>query len=322
MKNFQIKLWPELINYQPALSPLQKVNPQKENDLDIDLRNVCEVDTCGTTIALVNLLKIVKSLPENKNRKWNLAKPLDNGVNEKLLKLGFYKILTEYINGWQLHADIPKLHIDSEIIEQTKEKKTNILFPIKKLEFSKYPADRRLLFEEFKDQLLSELEPIEREYYFQLNNFVVIIGEMAKNIADHTDENGFWGIEYDFFSEQAVTLKFVFGDLGVGILETMSNNKTRNIKSSKKHLSITDYYHAALSHGVSSKSGNKGLGMSLILGLSREMNIRLSVFDAKSRGLMHLINRVTHAEIRKIFYNIGNDTGFYYYGEITLKKRK
>jgi len=86
---------------------------------------------------------------------------------------------------------------------------------------------------------------------------------------------------------------------------------------------LTQTYRFALSRGNTTKPdsiNNKGMGMSLILDGAKEIGLELSVFDAESRGLLTEIESLTHSELRKNFYNIGRNIGFYYHGKLKAKK--
>ncbi len=96
-------------------------------------------------------------------------------------------------------------------------------------------------------------------------------------------------------------------------------------KNRAKKLSLSDAYHYALSPGKTTRPNskdNKGIGMSIIFDVARSINMNLSVFDALSRGLLSKAKDRTHVELRKVFYNTGNDVGFYYYGELMTKTSK
>jgi len=92
-------------------------------------------------------------------------------------------------------------------------------------------------------------------------------------------------------------------------------------KEKEKHLALTDSYHYALQVGTTTKPNskmNKGIGMSTIFNLSKQIEFNLSVYDAESRGFLSYAVTNSHVELRKIFYNIGFKVGFYYYGEIEI----
>ena len=60
MKQTHLKIWPEIVNYQPAIIPFDKTNDQKENSVHIDFCNCNKVDSAGLTLLIVNLIKIFK----------------------------------------------------------------------------------------------------------------------------------------------------------------------------------------------------------------------------------------------------------------------
>ena len=101
MKNIQLKIWPELEGYIPALVPIRKGINGQENDLTIDLSNVGSISSTGLNFTLLNLLKISKDLP---GRKWNLIEPQNELINNAIENLGFYSILDQYVDSKTLFS--------------------------------------------------------------------------------------------------------------------------------------------------------------------------------------------------------------------------
>ncbi|MBL0151945.1 MAG: hypothetical protein IPP93_00015 [Chitinophagaceae bacterium] len=169
--------------------------------------------------------------------------------------------------------------------------------------------------------LLKEFYPL---YKLKVNiKFIQILHEIAKNSADHTEQNAFFGLDINIKDENLV-VKFSLGDLGVGINQNVRSvlKDDESYKLKDKHLAVTDSYNYALSMGFTSKPYsmvNRGIGMSTIFDLSKQINMKLSVFDAKSRGLLSNAKNISHVELRKVFYNVGFSVGFYYYGELVQK---
>jgi hypothetical protein len=148
-----------------------------------------------------------------------------------------------------------------------------------------------------------------------------MLTEMAKNSADHTPDNAYFGLDI-VEKNSTFGLKFSFGDLGIGVNQSIRNfiKEDSAFNEKEKHLALTDAYHYALQIGNTTKrnSLNKGIGMASIYELSRQMCFTLSVYDANSRGLLSCANNITHTELRKVFFDVGFKVGFHYHGEINF----
>ena len=56
MKDIIIKIWPQIINYIPALIPIQNIE-KRDNSIFLDFTNCTEVNSSGLNIFLIQLLK-------------------------------------------------------------------------------------------------------------------------------------------------------------------------------------------------------------------------------------------------------------------------
>lgn len=316
IRRIQIKVWPELISDFPAIIPLERVPRNKLNPIDIDFTNVIDGNSSGLTILLITLIKLVSHTENN----WDGLAPTDKIIHERFKALNFYNILLKNIPNYNLFwQDFQNKHANS--IAYDCEKGQTLSYPIYELDFDS-SNNRRDGVDEFKKHLTRQLFYLHEKYDFELSIFIQILVEIAKNSADHTDSNGYFGLDIVTYNNKAI-LKFSFGDLGRGI-----NNQIRdyirndpNYQDKASHLALTDSYQYALKVGNSTKhhSGiNKGIGMSTIFNLSKQLQLKLSVFDAESRGLLTKATEATHAELRRIFYNIGFKVGFYYFGELEI----
>jgi hypothetical protein len=264
----------------------------------------------------MNLIKLVN----NTENRWDGVPPNNPAIHYEFQRLNFYAILLKNIpnqtlfwQDFQMTFMDPFHHMSNGLPTTS--------YPIYELDFLSV-SNRREKVDEFKKVLIKQLFFLKTEYDFELSILIQILVEIAKNSADHTEENAYFGLDIVEHREKLV-LKFSFGDLGKGI-----NNQIRefikndvSFKDKAKHLALTDSYQYALRVGVSTKynSGiNKGIGMSTIFNLSKQIELKLSVFDAESRGLLTKAIEATHTELRKIFYHIGFKVGFYYFGEIEI----
>lgn len=321
MRRIQIKIWPEIDNLYPSIISLERIERNKRNPIDIDFTNAYKISSSGLNILLVNLIKIAGDLL---NRQWDIIFPKNKEIDQLIRQLNFYTLLVKRVPNQNLfwHEELnKKLNIHATVTNDTSNM-SNKAYPIYELNFIDFPKDRRRVVEEFKQFLIRELFFLQEDYDFDLSIFIQVLIEMAKNSADHTDSNAYFGLD---ISEQSgkIKIKFSFGDLGIGINQATRKfiKYDKNFNEKEKHLALTDSYHWALQIGTTTKPDskiNKGIGMSTIFNLSKQLEFSLSVFDAESRGLLSTAENATHVELRKIFYSIGFKVGFYYYGETEI----
>jgi len=324
MRRIQIKIWPELTSYLPAIIPFDRIDEGKTNPIDIDFSNVLEVESSSLNIILIKLIKNSFSI---ENRDWDIKLSNNDKVNRKLIELGFIDMLKKSIPNNKLFLQPIYLEnkIGSNVESLNSSNPHSVSYPVREINFSKF-RDRREAVEDFKDYLVEILKDFYPKYKLKVNKLIQILHEIAKNSADHTEQNAFFGLDISI-KDGNLVLKFSFGDLGVGINQTvrsvLRNDETYKLKD--RHLAVTDSYNYALSMGFTSKPYsmvNRGIGMSTIFDLSKQINMSLSVFDAKSRGLLSSAKNISHVELRKIFYNVGFSVGFYYYGELIQELAK
>lgn len=320
MKSIQLKIWPEIENYCQALIPLQKIPEDKQNSINIDFSYAKSLNSSGLCILIIGLLKQIHTAP---GRSWSIIEPVNSQITDGLKKLGLMEILDSYINVktifWseaeKVDIMVPYSYLNSNLNK-------TISYPIYRLS---YKDDRRGCIQAFKDWLFLILEPIFKTYHFPRSNFIAVLNELAKNGADHTVTDAFFGIDLMYLEGgSAVKLCFSFGDLGHGLNENVKLHLSNDdeYRNRSKHLSLSDAYHYALIPGKTTRPAskdNKGIGMSIVFDVARAINMELSVFDANSRAILTNAQDRTHAELRKVFYNTGADVGFYYYGEIISK---
>jgi hypothetical protein len=328
MKSTHIKVWPELANYQPAIIPFDKTNDLKENSIDLDFTNCLVVDSAGATLLLIDLLKLFK---RGNKRRWSIVFPNDL-IKSYLSKLGFVKIVDKYSGDYELSLNH---HFDDSLFSSTVEPIHIIIgkdeiysFPIFELDFSS-SNDRRDALEVFRKTISNRIKPYFREFNLKTHFLLAIIQELAKNSADHTLENAFFGLDVRTDNARScLKVQFAYGDLGDGIHKNIKEFISKNDKDYELRvpkMGLSDSYQYALKTGFTTKTNtrNKGMGMTLILETIKALNMNLSVFDANSRALLNKIKSiedVSHSEIRKIVYDTGRKVGFYYYGELNSKK--
>lgn len=318
-KDIKIKVWPDLVGYIPALLPIPIIDKYNSNNrLNIDFQNVKSVNSSGVTLLLINLIKAISKA--NRERGIVLTNPEDKELYTQLQLLGFYKIMENFVT-----TDLfwPNLAPKSQEIKLGGTKM--ISFPVYHLQFGNIKSQRRNCIEKFVDWIFEVFQRIEKIYGIYTNHLARIFQEMAKNSADHSDSDALVGLDF-IYEMNGKTLKvlFSFGDFGIGINKGIAKflENDENYSDKFKHLSLSDAYHYAFLPGNTTKPQsihNRGLGMSMIFDIAKEYNIKLSVFDANSCGIITMAKNISHTELRKVFYNIGKNVGFYYQGELTLQ---
>lgn len=197
-------------------------------------------------------------------------------------------------------------------------------WPIYTLNLSANPKDRRQGVSEFQEWIYAKLVNLRKEFLFHHTQLVKVLVEIAKNSADHTTSDAFFGLDISVSPKRdKLVLTFALADLGIGIKQNIQKYYVDVLKKRIPHFSIYEAYYVALQPGFTTKPHeriNKGAGMSLILDGSRGMHLSLSVFDAKSRGLLHRLSDKSHLGIRKVFLDLDTSVGFYYFGKLVAGK--
>jgi hypothetical protein len=321
MKQNQCKIWSDCVGYLPALVP---IDDNKGQGVNIDFTNCKEVQSTALTILLVRILKILK---KSASHGWNSTNSDDINIFEIVKKLGFFEILSyeynQYTDLFNPQVEVGNFAGAEFPINQQAQGYIVKSFPIYPLNLTK-SHPRRATVELFKKWLLNVLQPIGDKFLFNSNQLIQVLYEMGKNSADHTDADAFFGMDLIVF-KNFFELHFCFADLGEGIKQHVQRNLPPEKAKRNPHWSLYESYHHALKYGYTSNPSsrdNKGFGMTFILDACSGIGIELSVFDAKSRGLLTCIlqDAPSHAILRKSFYNVGVNTGFYYYGVLKLQR--
>jgi hypothetical protein len=321
IRHIQIKAWPEITSYTPAIIPFQREDLNKENPLDIDFSSVTEVHSSGLVLILIKLLKVID---ESRERKWLYKGPEDKTISDVISKLGFVDILQKKMIHQTFIWNEYHLPVSPEKVVSQIEGGEMISFPIYEFSFASH-KNKRELVDEFRGYLFEHLTFLYEEYGFKVHKLIGILTEMAKNAADNTNYNAFFGLD-NTRRNGAVNISFSFGDLGEGINVHFRKHLLSTTSGRAKHLGLVETYKMALTPGQSAKQDsliNRGIGMSIIMDLSKDLGLELSVFDAESRGILSRIKELTHNDLRKIFYHLGKgrEVGFYYFGTLNFKRK-
>lgn len=322
MKQNQCKIWSECVGYLPALVP---IDDNKGQGINIDLTNCREIQSTALTMLLVRLLNILQN---SSYKDWNSETSESSIIFDIARKLGFFEILsTKYIQSSDLfneEIDVGTFAGTNHPVIQKPFGRTIQSFPIYPLRLTQHNP-RRIGIDLFKKWLLSVLQPLGDKYLFNSNQLIQLLYEMGKNSADHTKDDAFFGMDL-IESNDWFELQFCFADLGEGIKDHVLRNLPPETRAKRaRHWGLYESYHFALKDGYTSNPtsrDNKGFGMTFILDACRGIGIELSVFDANSRGILTCITQdaPSHALLRKSFYNVGVQTGFYYYGVLKSQR--
>lgn len=318
MKPTIIKVWPELGPATCAMFPFKSMG----SVFTIDLGGVSQVSSCGLALLLLRLRHLL-----SKNGKFYHVRESNNlKVRRLAADLGFNRLLREGMASELTHHQ-QDLDLDNEMeVPESGESASrgSKHFPIYKLRFSK-GAPRRQGVDEFFDEVSQRLSDLASRFLVRSNVILMILREIAKNSADHTDGDAFFGMDLKTGGSN-VSLSFVFADLGIGIKRHIEKHLPPELKRRRAKFDLAQAYRLALTDGYSSGSlpVNRGFGLPIILDNANSIGMELSVYDANSRGILTKLSAAkcpSHALVRRHFYTISHHAGFCYHGEIKLTKR-
>jgi hypothetical protein len=320
MKSSQIKIWPEIEGYLPTIVPWQSIE-NNVNDLFLDFSNCTSVYSSSLTPLLLRIIKVI--IQKKDNRNWETHSNIVSETFLKIINLNFFNILEFYGLNTSMfwNKNFANYHFQ-KIIEQNIINNEVHSIPIYHIKIGDY-NNRREVLKTFRNEINTLLTPYFDKYDFNLSQLTLILNEILKNTADHTSTNALLGIDIIFSSNQTIEINFAIGDFGVGINMNVKDHLPEEQLKRYEYWDLTQTYRFALSRGGTTKMesiNNRGMGMSIIIDGAREIGLELSIFDAESRGLLTEIKSLSHSEIRKNFYNIGRNIGFYYHGKLKAKK--
>ena len=320
MKPTKVKAWPELVDFLPALPVLtdSRRKPTRNNQpVEVDFSSIRLVSSVGLTVFLLQLLRLVGSTRPITIRECSTP------ISTELGGLGAFNILTELKGSYQPH--LPSGREADRKGALTSSATQNL--PIYRLRLNS-AKDRRDEVKRFVAWLSKHSSGLVKDLHIAINGLLMLLNEIAKNSADHSDADALFGINVTPVDDSNSRLTFVFGDLGMGIKQHVQIHMLPAPESKRfAHMSLYEAYRLAVKPGYTSNRCskiNKGHGMSIIIDIATDLGIHLSVFDAWSRGILSTISDVqtpTHEAIRRAFHNVGHEVAFFYYGETLLKRR-
>jgi hypothetical protein len=327
-KPTHIKIWPETIKYLPAIVHLPL--DIKTDNIILDFSNCIKIDAAGLNILLMRLLKLKRSFGLQDSF-WRINAP--EPIIAILTSLGFTSYFKEILLKLPMDNMFDKKPIADILVNlsvpilQTEDVAVKLYsYPIYMFDFTDCD-DRRELFNGFKKWLFNIFNDF-KGYKIRKNEFTIILNEIFKNSADHTDDNASFAIDLRELTshdkKNLLQICFSFTDFGKGIYRNIWDNiKEKHKLNRNTHEGISEAYHVATQMGFTTLRGNTkrnmGIGMSLITGGSKSINMELSVFDAKSRGLLTSLSNNTHSEIRRCFYQTNSNVNFCYFGQLNCE---
>ena len=323
-----LKAWSELEGFIPLI-----VSPSNStiltNKFEIDF-SVCEsVDSCGATAFLLKTLQYLNR--NNVNACWKTNTSFDDArILPDLIELGFFLLIQPRYEGFTQKQQQKKLfdapgNIDyftpkSECLCSSSNGIKKQSLPIIRIPFHKFER-RRDAIKEFKQYLFEAFDKYSDGNSSEVVQTIFILYELAKNTADHTNGDAFFGV--DFIISPNHKINFLYGDLGCGIKQNITSY-LRSIKDPRcERFSLADAYHEAFKEKFTTRpdSGeNFGMGLNTVLESAKANSIQLSVFDASSRGLLSHFDRLSHGELRKCFLATQRNIPFCYFGSFGVLK--
>lgn len=318
-KPSHVQVWPQVDGIEMALTPMPRGTV---NELLLDFSNFKTGNSSSLAITLLRVLKIVSN--QNANWKTNPQNLIPN--IELLYKLNFFQVLNQFKESSPLFPEEITQIKPQVLISHIATDLKRISYPIEVLPYKKKNYENN---DELVDKIETILGPYYKKYKFNLPQTSLILSEIFKNTTDHAQSIGIFGIDIEEnLWKNEIEISFSFGDLGPGINEKVKSyykkNGTETEKNRTPKWDHTVTYFYALEEGKTTsldKIRNKGLGMSIIARGAKSIGMELFIFDAKSMGLLHKIDKISHGSLRSHFISVGNFVGFYYYGKLKAIKR-
>jgi hypothetical protein len=326
VKKTILKAWPEMEEFAPLLTSPSKTSTLTSS-LYIDFSGCDSIDSCGLTAFLFKIIQYFERV-KNTDLTWEVNSSEKARINQNIKQLGFFKPIL-HLYQKSLFSKSNEFLADEESIKTIMFGGEKISFPIIYIDFTTGDK-RRDSIKQVNKILYERLFKFSETYDFNVVQLISILFEMSKNSADHTEKNALLGMDISE-SNDTMKLSFLYGDFGSGINQHVGEYLRKNNKNRLTHLSAAEIYYIACSKEFTTKpnSGiNSGLGMSHIIEFAITMNVKLSVFDASSRGMLSKIDIITqkasyisHRAMRDNFYIFSHNNPFCYFGSMEAKKK-
>ena len=309
MKDVQIKVWPETVGFLPALTSI-KIKKDAHR-LHVDFSNCRIVSSTGLTTLLIQVLGAMEG---RRSMEWTAT--YNDQIHDQIARLGWTQALNRYAKASDLFRIEEQAR--SKVISED-DSCVLTSYPIHVIGYTDFD-NRREATDEVIDYISDCLDDYASRFRIHRSGLLTIINELSKNAADHTKEDGFIALD-TIEKPETLVINFVFGDMGDGIKAHIGRSSTIRDKRRKK-FSLYEAYYYAFKKGITGgdKSINRGLGLSIVSEGAKTIQLALSVFDARSRGLIENLTKYTHSNIRKHLYEITTIHGFFYSGLYSCNK--
>jgi hypothetical protein len=309
-RDTRLALWPE----QTAYYPLSNSWAEIKNTSTLDFSHCCGVHSCGLAATALNLHWLFNSHSSKEEERVVTPQPKQLGLfSERESSENLCTLIDSEKDKIEVIVD----HVDHELMkvseslgffECIKQRLTDDLrdkycshvhirpictyyfsvralsYPIYHFNFAKYPDRRRDVLEDLFDYTEPIFDEIFKKNQDRGNQLIHVLEEIAKNIADHANADGFMGLDV-VYSHNKTTISILIGDLGPGIYKHFSNAATAKNPSRQGKMGFAEAYKFALTNEVSGSINpeNYGCGMSSIVNNCIGLHARISVVDQQSR---------------------------------------
>lgn len=353
-RDTRLTLWPEQTAYYPLLTSWTDI----KNKTVLDFSECLGVHSCGLASTLLMTLFIFKVIPKHEViKEVNLIKLQDNEPNlfsnfnidnevdtstklesniqqkiktivrnkndnlmQDCIALNFFSLIKDFLNEDCQREYCRESNLNSKPIKNNYFHLNTESYPLYRFNFIDQKKDRRDSLLSFCKHWTPIFRQLSTNYAFNWNQVLSILYEIAKNSADHTDDDAYMGIDI-IKSKESAKICCIIGDLGAGIYEGIRNSLIEENPLRKGKTGFSEAYRAALKKGFTTKKNkkrNKGFGMSFIVNNSIAVGANTSIFDVKSRLILSSLEPISkreppHNEIWRISHRMDGKKPFFYY---------
>jgi hypothetical protein len=195
VKPLQFKIWPEVTGYLPFLGRFQSQSGNS-SQLVLDFSGCKRINSCGLTAVLLKAIYAARQ--QSLSIAWQAEGQRELSIFPTLRGLDFVRLLEPYVER-TLFDEVPdNVARECTALSQFQFGGREIIsFPILHLGLGDDKSDRRGPLRLFKKILIERLTPFESKFAFKLNQFLMILNEIAKNSADHTVADAYFGMDIE-----------------------------------------------------------------------------------------------------------------------------
>ena len=350
MRDTRITLLPEQKDFLPLTCTWKDI----KNTSKLDISQCKGVESCGLAASVLNIHHLFNDLhPENpiidaetedaneseqytllpeiapkdsrqthskKHEPFiiNFFKNSDTVINTMFSQLGFFDAIRN-----RLSDELQKQHCGSKttpVVHSSFSRRVKSM-PLCHLNFNEQTNQRRDVLQKMFEYVEPVFDSVFLRDHDKGNQLTHVLEEIVKNSADHSNADGFIGIDV-IQSETKTKLNILIGDLGPGIYKHIKKKFFDHNPTRKGKGSFAEGYKLALTNEISSSSSdeNYGCGMSSIVNNSLALGANISVFDNESRLILSSLNPIdskapSHNEIWRSSFRFVSKIPFFYFIE-------